>query len=106
MWTYLAAAHALEIMKARHAAIPEYVANLKERAESFGGYAGLGGIAADADGQEALPTTAPATFDSMEPVHHAAREEATLPKAMPEGLSASLPLLSFWLVVDSSRHCT
>ena len=103
MWTYLAAAHALEILKARHAANLEYAANLKRRAESFGGYAGLDGIAAGADGQEAA---APATVDSMEPVHHAAREEPTLPKAMPEGLSASLPLLSFWLVVDSSRHCT
>ena len=103
MWTYLAAAHVLENLKARHAAILEYVANPKEMAESFGGYAGLDGIAAGADGQEALLTTAPATVDSMEPAHHAAREEPTSPKAMPEGLSASLPLLSFWLVVDSSR---
>ena len=103
MWTYLAAAHALEILKARHAANLEYAANLKRRAESFGGYAGLDGIAAGADGQEALPTTAPATVDSMEPVHHAAREEPRSPEAMPEGLSASLPLLSFWLVVDFSR---
>ena len=114
MWTYLAAAHVLENLKARHAAIlektkaqhaaiREQIVNLKERAESFGGYAGLDGIAAGADGQEALPTTAPATVDSMEPVHHAAREEPRPPKAMPEGLSASLPLLSFWLVVDSSR---
>ena len=84
MWTYLAAAHALEILKAQHAAILEYVANLKERPES-------------------LPTTAPATVDSMEPTPYAAREEPMSLKAMPEGLSASLPLLSFWLVVDSSR---
>lgn len=101
MWTYLAATHVLEILKARHAAIPEIIANLKERAESFGGYTGLDGIAAGADGQEALSTTAPATVDSMEPVHphHAARVEPTSPKAIPEGLSASLPLLSFWLVL-------
>ena len=79
MWTYLAATHVLEILKAQHAAIPEIIANLKERAESFGGYAGLDGIAAGADGQEALSTTAPATVDSMEPVHphHAARVEPT-----------------------------
>ena len=82
MWTYLAAAHALEILKAQHAAILEYVANLKERA--FIDY----------------------SFGSMEPTPYAAREEPMSPKAMPEGLSASLPLLSFWLVVDSSRHCT
>jgi hypothetical protein len=100
VWTYLAAANVSEFLKARHAAILEYVANLKERAESFGGYAGLDGIAAGADGQE---DTAPATVDSMEPVHYAAREEPMSTKEMPEGLSASLPLLSFWLGVDSSR---
>jgi len=83
----MSATHVLEILKAQHAAIPEIIANLKERAESFGGYAGLDGIAAGADGQEALSTTAPATVDSMEPVHphHAARVEPTSPKAIPEG---------------------
>ena len=94
MWTYLAAAQVMEILNAQHAAILEYVANLKEREKSFGGYAGLDGIAED--GQEA---TAPATVDSMEPVHHAAREEPTSTKAMPEGRSASLPLVSLWLDV-------
>ena len=102
MWTYLAAAHALEILKAQHAAIlektkapyaaireqiEEQIANLKERAR-WHCYTGL---------------AAPATVDSMEPVPYAARQERMSPKAMPEGLSASLPLLSFWLVVDSSR---